>query len=335
MRKLLLFLVAIITITCFVACDMNTYYTVKFDANGAEGDVPAPITVRRGKSFTAPSGDSLSIEGLTFCGWNSSKGGRWEAEYKVNQSVNVFGDLILYAHWKSDCIYFSTDNRETYAFVKGVLSKAENVSSVVIPHVYNGLPVTGIGYFAFLNCNKSLMKVTMPSSITHIAEAAFHYCSRLTTITIPEGVTSIGKAAFAGCSGLTGSLVIPEGVTRIESSTFSCCDGLTSITIPRSVTSIGEEAFTHCRGLMSVTIPEGVTRIESSAFSYCYGLTSITIPESMTSIGDSVFYECRSLSSIIYSGTCSQWNSIQKDFWWNDGTANYTIHCTDGDIAKN
>ena len=40
-------------------------------------------------------------------------------------------------------------------------------------------------------------------SVTSIGGSAFAYCSRLTSVTIPNSVTSIGSSAFAYCSRLT------------------------------------------------------------------------------------------------------------------------------------
>lgn len=51
--------------------------------------------------------------------------------------------------------------------------------SVTIPSEINGMPVTSIG------------------------ERVFYYCSKLTTIDIPDSVTSIGSRAFYECSYLT------------------------------------------------------------------------------------------------------------------------------------
>ena len=102
----------------------------------------------------------------------------------------------------------------------------------------------------------------------------------------------------------------------------------------KAVTSIGSGAFYDCSGLTSATIENGVTSIGASAFSGCRGLTSATIENGVTSIGASAFSGCRGLNSITFEGTKAQWNAIAKGFDWNYNTGNYTVHCTDGDIAK-
>ncbi len=174
---------------------------------------------------------------------------------------------------------------------------------------------------------------TIPDSVTSIGDRAFFGCSSLTSITIPDSVTSIGDEAFCGCSSLT-SLTIPEGVTSIGDYAFCNCSSLTSITIPDSITSIGESVFCNCTSLTSITIPDGVTNIGSWAFYNCTSLTSITIPEGVTSIGNCAFYYCSGLTSINHSGTIDEWNLITKGYDWNYSTGNYTIYCTDGEIAK-
>ena len=82
--------------------------------------------------------------------------------------------------------------------------------------------------------------------------------------------------------------------------------------------------------------PDGyrVTAIWDAAFRGCSSLTSITIPDSVKSIGKYAFSGCSSLTSIVFNGTKEQWNAIEKDAVWNRFTGDYTIHCSDGDIAK-
>ncbi|MBR5828099.1 MAG: leucine-rich repeat domain-containing protein [Paludibacteraceae bacterium] len=74
-----------------------------------------------------------------------------------------------------------------------------------------------------------------------IADAAFEYCSSLTSITIPNSVTNIGYWTFSGCSSLT-SITIPNSVTSIGSSAFAFCYSLTSVIVP-SHTEIAKYAF--------------------------------------------------------------------------------------------
>ena len=168
--------------------------------------------------------------------------------------------------------------------------------AVVIPSIYNDMPVTGIGDEAFSH-SSGLASITIPDSVRSIGRSAFEYCDKLTTVTIGNNVTSIGETAFHFCGSLA-SITIPDSVTSIGDSAFSSCTSLTSITIPRSVTDMGSAIFDFCNGLTSVTIQNGVTSISRSMFSGCSSLTSITIPDSVTSIGDTAFQFCMSLTNI-------------------------------------
>jgi len=233
----------------------------------------------------------------------------------------------------------------TFAYCSGL-------TGVTIPS-----SVTSIGSYAFSGCSGLTGELSIPETVTEIGAGAFKGCRGLTSIAIPEGVkgigyetflncnslssiampssvTEIGNSAFDGCSSLT-SITIPEGVMKIGIGAFRGCRRLASIKIPSNVTSIGYTAFNGCSSLTSITIPEGVTKIEIGTFSDCSSLTSVKIPSSVTTIENYAFSGCTRLSDIDYSGTIVQWNSIPKIWSWDYNADNYTIHCTDGDIAKN
>ncbi|MBN2507916.1 MAG: leucine-rich repeat protein, partial [Verrucomicrobia bacterium] len=140
--------------------------------------------------------------------------------------------------------------------------------------------------------------ITIPDSVTNIANHAFSECTSLTNITIGNMVTIIGDYAFSHCTSLT-SIIIPNKVTIIGDYAFSNCLNVTSITIGNMVTIIGDYAFSHCTSLTSITIPDSVTNIANYAFSECTSLTSITIGNNVTIIGDYAFSQCTSLTSII------------------------------------
>ena len=202
--------------------------------------------------------------------------------------------------------------------------------NVSIPATIYNLPVTSIGFQAFLGCY-FVTKVTIPASVTSIGDNAFYGCYELTSVTIPASVTSIGEGSFSGCTGLTaiavdpnnsffsdvdgvlfnqsqttliqyppglvGSYNIPGSVTIMETNAFYGCAGLTGITIPGSVTSIGDSAFEGCDSLTNATLANGVAIIGQDAFDGT-GLTSITIPGSVTSIGDYAFFYCARLTNV-------------------------------------
>ena len=104
--------------------------------------------------------------------------------------------------------------------------------------------VTHKGEFYWHNIHyKDIVSMEIPSDVTYegkvykvtgIGYYAFHLCSSLASITIPESVTTIGEGAFSGCSGLT-SISIPESIISIGKSAFFGCSSLTSITIPKTV----------------------------------------------------------------------------------------------------
>ena len=195
-----------------------------------------------------------------------------------------------------DELYYNLNGTErtaevTYYYLGDQLNPGFYEGDITIPSaiICDGIKYTvaSIGDGAFAYCSK-LTSVTIPESVTEIGDGAFFGCDALTSLTIPNSVTSIGESAFSHCRGLT-SVTISNSLTKISNVAFSYCSKLTSVTIPESVTEIGDEAFVSCVTLTSLTIPNSVTSIGDRAFSHCYGISKITIPKTVKAIGSKAF----------------------------------------------
>ena len=180
------------------------------------------------------------------------------------------------------------------------------------------------------------LRVSGTQSAAGLPAGAFRDCTNLVSVTIPNSVTDIADFAFDGCNGLVNIEVAPEnrfyysengmltakryaysdeicgrilvrgvnvvaadvplGVTGIDSRAFQGCSSLTGVTIPSSVEWIGVGAFQGCTSLTSVAIPSNVEEIGAGAFQGCSNLTSVAIPSSVEWIGTGAFSDCPNLT---------------------------------------
>lgn len=172
----------------------------------------------------------------------------------------------------------------------------ENITNLEIPPLVDGCIVTGISYNAFKNCSK-LESITLPEGITSIGSYAFYGCESLKNINIPESVDFIGLGAFTDCKNLE-KINIPKNLTEINDEVFSGCTSLKEITIPDSVTSIGNMAFYECTSLTDIEIPDSIDGFGYSIFNSCNSLKNVKLPYGMTYISTSMFNSCTSLTNI-------------------------------------
>ncbi len=197
--------------------------------------------------------------------------------------------------------------------------------------------------------------MTIPSSVTSIAPAAFLSNSELNTITIPEGVESIGQQAFMDCCNLQ-RVEIPKTVTHLDKEIFANCyylyqisvatnnavydsrdycnaiietatntlvEGCYNTVIPASVKHIGECAFGGRQWLNSMKLPEGLVSIGVNAFWLCTDLKEVTIPANVQTIGDYAFEGCLGLQDV--------YSQIEDPFDINENVFNVTYE-VQGDL---
>jgi uncharacterized repeat protein (TIGR02543 family) len=76
--------------------------TIRFNANGADGTVPAAMNGTVGNSsITLPDADGLTKTGYTFGGWNTNASGDG-ANFPAGETYPVTGNAILYAKWTAN-----------------------------------------------------------------------------------------------------------------------------------------------------------------------------------------------------------------------------------------
>lgn len=239
--------------------------------------------------------------------------------------------------------YFIGRNKLKIDGIRYKLDK-RNGTARVLPNKYSGDLVIP---YSFINPKDGATYL-----VTGLDDQLFYECSKLTSVTIPDGVTSI-CLSLTDCKKLT-ALNIGKGVVDIqicmcysgkvlesikvangnkkydsrnncnaiiETATNKLVYGCKNTVIPDDVTKIGDFAFGYCRGLTSITIPEGVTSIGESAFDGCYDLTSITIPSSLIGIGKMAFSLCDSLKDVYCYATVPP-STFDKKF----GSKSTTLH---------
>ena len=177
--------------------------------------------------------------------------------------------------------------------------------------------------------NTTIRQVTIPDSVTNIADNAFFGCTELTEITIPDNVTSIADNAFSGCTGIS-SVSIKNPMTKVYKTAFSDTpwynnhpDGVVytnnfvfsykgtmpenaTISLKKGTTGILSNAFSDCVEMSSITIPDSVTQIGDSAFSGCSGLLKVTIPDSIIQMGENAFSGCKRLGTVVLGNGLSE-----------------------------
>ena len=114
--------------------------------------------------------------------------------------------------------------------------------------------------------------VSIPGTVTVIAEGAFSEDTKVVSVSIPDSVTKIEEFAFWGCDTLE-SVGLGKGLEEIGDYAFANCKGLTKVSVPANIRSIGIQAFLDCVNLTDITIRPETINIHESAFDGCYKLT--------------------------------------------------------------
>ncbi len=266
-----------------------------------------------------------------FAGWyNISK----TVYYKTFD--NATEDVSYVAVWRSEedgsfgigYVPILGEDGSTIAFAMD--SYVGHNDEVYVGSTHEGKPVTSITERAFCigksNLDLEIISITIPASITDIAEGAFVECPSLQEIKVSAGSTSymsttdgvlykINSAtdytlvAYPGAKE-TATYTVDPNTKAIAADAFSLYKGasidlggvvnigdrafkgasLTSIDIPNTVKTLGAEAFKNCANLSSVNVDTAaITKVGKEAFANTLWISAQTGDEIM--LGDKVLLQ--------------------------------------------
>lgn len=233
---------------------------------------------------------TVNLTGVTEIGGNAFTKTKVTGEVVIPETVKKFGTYAFCECPLIEKLIWESAN----TIAMGAFDYNKGIKEVVISG-----NASGVGNWAFRGCS-ILTKVTLPDTITTIAQQSFQNCSALKEIHIPEGVTSIGNYAFSNCTSIE-KLSLPDSVKSLGLNVFANCTNLKEIHLSAGLTNLGDSCLSNCSSLEKVELPKGLTSISKSAFNGCSSLTTIQIPASVTEIKSRAFYKCNALSAIYFS----------------------------------
>ena len=105
--------------------------------------------------------------------------------------------------------------------------------------------LTNIAVAAANPCYASVNQILFNKTLTELIECPAGFVG---SYAIPNGVIFVDQAAFYYCTSLS-SVTIPDSVINVGFNGFYSCSALTNVTIGNSVTNLGSSAFRYCANL--------------------------------------------------------------------------------------
>ena len=130
----------------------------------------------------------------------------------------------------------------TYTLYESGLLKL-NGSGKITNYGYNKTP--------WYSYRSRIVRIQFIGSITDIGQYAFNDLSNLTEVTLSKTLKYIGMDAFHGCTSLP-SITLPNSVTEIGDWAFCDCESLKYMIVPKSLKYVGWRTFQSCSRLSDI-----------------------------------------------------------------------------------
>ena len=248
----------------------------------------------------------------------------------------VTSDLFVTARWidpsQGTAGLDYTLDPFTYTYqVSGYWGSA---TTVIVPAMHNGHPVTRIGNNAFQN-NTTIQVLELPAGITSIGIDPFLGATNLEEINVAaanpayasiDGILYDASATFLiRCpQGKTGPVTIPEGVVKLATLAFVECLSVAEIDFPDTLVEIPANTFYHTAWLdaqpdgliyagkvaylyvgvipadTTITLAPDTIGIGGEAFAFQDGIVAIEFPDTLIAIGSQAFAGLDHLTGVIF-----------------------------------
>lgn len=267
-------------------------YTVTFDSSG--GSAVNSITQAYGSNISAPSPSPAKIN-YSFQGWYTIDG----TEYIFDTMPNE--DITLYARWNiayTEQLEFTLINNGSEYEVSSISDNT--IVNVIIPSVYNNLPVTSIGCDALSSTDAQ--SVVLPDSIIIINQRAFAHCHDLVNINIPDSVIDLDSNIFMDCDSI--NYEIYNNLKYLDNWLMSAENtNIPAVQMKDTTIGIYDLAFMSCSSITEVVIPDTVRTIGSGAFTFCSNLQKAEVGGNVQTIKDYAFYYDPKLTTVVFKNT--------------------------------
>ena len=174
---------------------------------------------------------------------------RWYKELhdKVDAGTSsYYEDSEVNPLWDNYMVKYSPDRKRLLGEMPGGIDHYDIKEGTEI--------IYGIGHRAL----DSLLRITIPNSVSVIMEDVFCGCEKLDEVILGDGLKLIGDITFAGCCFK--EIIIPKNVKIIGKTCFCENDNLENVYLPAGLEAISEDSFQDCERLTHIFVPKGSIR---------------------------------------------------------------------------
>ena len=238
-------------------------YEVRFDPAGGTVDPTSKIV-----TFDAAYG-ALPVPSFE---WHSFKGWTLDGSAVTWQTIVATpSNHVLVAEWNigiGDGVWEFPEGDGPISFGAPLVAPS---GEIVIPDEIDGRPVVAIGADAFAG-NAAITSITIPTSVTNIADGAFAGCTGLKTVAVSSLYECERFAElFPEIADSVECVVFLDGVTNIPDNFFMGCTALRSMDIAESVVEIGTNVFEACSALTTTVLENGLEMYQGWVLGFAGG----------------------------------------------------------------